>query len=462
MFESIIERYKKMTPQSNRLYHRAKQVFLDHGTRSVFKYDPYPIYVKEGNGSKIYDYDGNSYIDFCFNFTSLIVGHNHPSITQAVREILERGPPSGGPVEEEVMLAEEITNRIPCGEITRFSPSGTEAGMNVIRLARAYTQKKKIIKFEGCYHGTSDSLYISFLPQKLSTDLSCPVSQSDSNGILSEVVDNVITVPYNDVVVLEQKIKSNKEHLAAVIVEPIMPRSGVGGGLILPKNNFLQSLREITEENDVLLIFDEVITGFRLSKGGAQDYYNVVPDISMLGKVIGGGYPIGAVTGKREIMELAAGSSHAKTARSKVPISGTFSGHPVAAAAGLATLNELTPKVYDDFKKKTDTITIGLKKILTDLGIKAHVTGINSLFSILFTDKEEIVNYRDTLSSESSIFRYFTLDLLTKGIYWAPNHFSNFSIVTTDDDIQKAITAFSETLKLLKPNIRKISPNLIL
>lgn len=461
MFNQIVERYKKMTPKSKGLYDRATKVFLDHGTRAVFKYDPYPIYTNNGEGSRIFDVDGNEYIDFCFNFTSLILGHNHPSIKEAVREIIERGPPSGGPIVEEIELAEEIADRIPCAEITRFTPSGTEAGMNITRLARAYTGRRKIAKFEGNYHGTSDPLFISFLPKELTAHSSMPSSTADSDGILEEVIKNVVTMPYNDAPAAEETVKKNKEDLAAVIVEPVMPRSGAGGGLILPKIDFLKTLREITAQYNILLIFDEVITGFRLARGGAQEYYNVIPDLSMLGKVIGGGYPIGAVTGRQEIMQLVVGSSHAKTSKSKVPISGTFSGHPVSAAAGLATMKELTANTYERFKKHTDEITNGLKNALEDLGIKAQVTGINSLFNISFTDKEDINNYRDTLTADANLFRYFTLDLFSKGVYWAPSHFSNLSAVTRDEDIKKANTAFYETLEVLKPQIKETSPKLL-
>jgi len=443
------QEYLKLNPCSRRLYEAACKVMKGGNTRTALFYFPYPVYMKRGEGSHIWDVDGNERIDFNYNNTVLILGHNHPKIVKAVKQQLEYGTVLGGPTEAEIKLAEKLIERIPSVEMVRFTPSGTEAILQALRLARSYTGREKIAKCEGAYHGTYDAVDISvFPPLKEAGPPSSPNSIPFNEGVTKGVLDNTIVMPYNNAEAVENIVKKHKDELAAILIEPI--QRGYPA-----KKEFLEAVREITERYGILLIFDEVIT-YRISSGGAQEFFKVTPDITVLGKLIGGGFPIGAYGANEEIMETFAFTKDILKTRLK--FSGTFNAFPVAMAAGLATLKELTPKVYECMNQLAENMRNGLAKILEDLGIEVHAEGIGSMFHIWWT-KEEVFDYRSLMTSALRLDAYFDLDSLNRGAYYRGH--PNVSAVTTKDDVKKALRAAEQSFASLKSVIREIAPHLI-
>lgn len=459
--EDIINRYMESTKKSRELYDRAVKVMPGGNTRGVVFFRPYPAYAKRAKGSRIWDLDGNERIDYCFNYGPLILGHNHPEVIRAAKEQLECGTVFGAPTEKEIELAEKITKLVPSAEKVRFTASGTEAVINAFRVARAYTGKDKIAKFEGGFHGTSDAAWISLHPSKdLAGPVSSPNAVPDSDGIPEGVVKDMVIMQFNDTQATEAVIKRYKDELAAVIIEPIQ----IAGGGFPAKEEFLKVLREITERYSILLILDEVITGFRLAPAGGEEYFKVKPDMSIFGKIIGGGFPIGAFSGREDVMDMCSfpECSFPEFRKPRVPSSGTWNAYPISLAAGLAQLNELKPKDYEHINKLGHNLRTGLTKLLSDLNIKGVTVGTGSIFHVFFTEEKEIARYRDTLSAEPRILRYFDLDLLNRGVYLAPEHACNISVATTDKDIEQTLKAMKQTLIAIKPIIREIAPNLII
>ena len=348
---------------SKELFEKAKK-YIPGGVNSpVRAFQPYPFFTERARGSRIFDVDGNEYIDYCLAYGPLILGHAHPKIAEAVKAQLEKGTLYGTPTEQEVELAELICDVVPSAEMVRLVSTGGEATMSAIRAARGYTGKKKIIKFEGCYHGAHD--YVLVQAGSGATTFGMPTSL----GIPEETARNTIVVPFNDPDKLEETVKANKADLAAVIVEPVIGNIG----LVLPRERYLETLREVTENYGIVLIFDEVITGFRLALGGAQEYYGITPDMTTLGKVMGGGFPMAAFTGTEEVMKMVAPSG-------KVYQAGTYSGNPISVIAGLVTLKflcESGKEFYTKMEKKCDAIVKPLKKTIHESNIKEQ---INHLF----------------------------------------------------------------------------------
>ncbi|MEW6608029.1 MAG: glutamate-1-semialdehyde 2,1-aminomutase [bacterium] len=383
-----------------------------------------PLFIERGFGSKIYDANGNEYIDYVCSWGPLILGHCHPQIIEAVKHACDKGTTFGASTEIELELAKKIIEAIPSIELIRMVNSGTEAVMSAIRLTRGYTKRDKIVKFEGCYHGHSDSLLVK--AGSGATTLGIP----DSLGIPKDLANLTITLPYNDIESIKEVIKKQGEQIACVIVEPVAANMG----LILPKKGFLQGLREISQQYGILLIFDEVITGFRVAYGGAQQLYGIKPDITCLGKIIGGGFPVGAYGGKREIMELVAPLGGVYQA-------GTLSGNPIAMQAGIQTL-KILPDIYEELDKKTTLLVQGLQDVAKDCGIKPFVTKIASLFCIFFTD-EEVVDYQSAKKADIIAYATFFKEMLNQGIYLAPSQFEAgfVSSAHTTQDIEKTIEA---------------------
>lgn len=431
-----VQNYEKLTSESKRLYERAYRVMPSGNTRTVLFYSPYPAYARRAAGSRIWDVDGNERRDYCYNFTVLILGHNHPKVVGAIRNQLEQGTVFGAPTELEVKLAEEIRKRAPHSEQVSFSVTGTEAVMNAVRLARAYTGKDKIAMCQGAYHGSYDSVYTT------------------SAGIPQDTIKNTLTtLPFNNIEVFDEVVRKNRKDLAALVIEPVHR-------CIPPKEGFLKAVREITEENEVLLIFDEIITGFRLSTGGASEYYHVVPDLVTYGKIIGGGFPVSALGGKKEIMSLFSFErTISETNKTRLPHSGTFNAHPVAVAAGLAMLSELTPRAYEHINKLGKMMRDGLAKLSSDLGIFYRVVGAGSLFHIFFT-REEVVDHSSASRSDPRLLAHLDLDLLVRGFYLAPAHFSCVSTANTAEDVELTLEAVAQSLRSLMPIIRKLEPKL--
>lgn len=366
-----------------------------------------PIFACKGEGAKVWDEDGNEYIDYICSWGPLILGHNHPKIIEGVREAIELGSSFGLPTKREVELAELITKCCPSIEMVRLTTSGTEATMSAVRLARAYTNRNKIAKFEGCYHGHSDALLVKS-GSGLLTD-----GYQDSNGITEGVLKDTVTIPFGDLKALTEALE--KENIACLIMEPVPANMGV----IYPNIEFLKAVRELCTKTGTLLIFDEVISGFRLALGGAQEYFGITPDMTTLGKIIGGGYPVGAFGGKAEIMQLVAPVG-------RVYHAGTLSGNPVAVRAGyemLTYLNENNNTLYKELEKKVKYITEGAKKSAEKYGVNIVINSIGSLFTIFFTDRKEVNNLEDALSSNTENFAIYFNTMLENGIICPPSQF---------------------------------------
>ena len=392
--------------------------------------------VSHGKGSKIYDLSGNEYIDYLIGSGPMILGHANQAVVEAVQTQMEKGSTFFLNNESIIELAEEVCSAVPCAEMIRFTTSGTDATFQCLRVARAYTGKDKILKFEGGYHGSHDYALMSQVP---TLNKEFPQPQPDSAGIPKVIAETVLIAPYNDIETTESIIKKEKDNIAAVIVEPVQR-------IISPAEGFLKQLRELTLKYDIPLIFDEVVTGFRLSYGGAQEYFGVVPDLASFGKIVGGGFSLAAVAGKKEIMEHYDGALHQGNS---IPQTGTLNGNPIAAVAGLATLKQLKDPVA--YSKLHET-GIKLKKALADsmqqYEIEAQITGDNTVFDIVFTNKE-IKNYRDLATGNSALLSKFNNLMLNQGIL-KPGNKLYMSLALTDEDIDRTINAFSYSASKLR------------
>jgi len=449
---SIVDEYIRQNPRSKAAYERACRCLPSGCTRNVLYYPPFPLYMVAGRGARLWDVDGNERIDFNFNNTTLVLGHNHPAVVAAAEEQLGRGTTLGAPTEVELALAEELIRRLGADKV-RFTPSGTEANIQAVRLARSYTGKEKIAKCEGAYHGSWDAVDISVaLPLDRAGPREAPRSVRQHEGIPQGVLDNTLVFPFNNAEAAEALVKRHRDDLAAVIVEPVqrdMP----------PRPGFLETLREVTERYGVLLIFDEVIS-FRLSPGGAQRLYGVTPDITTMGKIIGGGFPVGAYASIDEVMKpLAIPETRFPDLKAaRLGFSGTFNAHPVTMAAGLAVMKELRPPVYERMATLGRRMREGLRSILGEEGVTAHVGGVGSFFHVIWT-REEVVDYRTAATGDPAISRYLSLDLMNRGIYLLGH--PNVSAVTTEKDVETALAAARESVKTLRPIIEERAPHLI-
>ncbi|MED4987896.1 glutamate-1-semialdehyde 2,1-aminomutase [Parageobacillus toebii] len=384
-----------------------------------------PIFMARGKGSKIYDIDGNEYIDYVLSWGPLILGHANPRVVEALKKVTENGTSFGAPTLIENELAKLVIERVPSIEIVRMVNSGTEATMSALRLARGYTGRNKIVKFEGCYHGHGDSLLI-----KAGSGVAT-LGLPDSPGVPEAVAQNTITVPYNDLESVRYAFEQFGEDIAAVIVEPVAGNMGV----VPPVPGFLQGLRDITKQYGALLIFDEVMTGFRVDYHCAQGYFGIEPDLTCLGKVIGGGLPVGAYGGKAEIMEKVAPSGPIYQA-------GTLSGNPLAMTAGYETLIQLTPETYDEFRKKADRLEEGLREAAEKYEIPHTINRAGSMIGFFFTN-EEVTNYEKAKTSNLEMFAAYYREMAEQGIFLPPSQFEGLFLSTehTDEDIEKTIAA---------------------
>ena len=392
-----------------------------------------PIFVKKAKGSKLWDEDGNEYIDYICSWGPMILGHNFKNVIEGVREEIENGSSYGLPTKLEVELAELITKCCPSMDKVRLTTSGTEATMSAVRLARAYTGRNKILKFEGCYHGHSDALLVKS-GSGLLTD-----GYQDSNGITEGVLKDTLTVPFGD----REKIKEvlEKNNVACLIMEPVPANMGV----ISPDVKFLKFVREICTATSTVLIFDEVISGFRLSLGGAQEYFGITPDMTTLGKIIGGGYPVGAFGGKEEIMNLVAPIG-------RVYHAGTLSGNPISVRAGLETVSYLCNNretIYKELENKTKYITENLEKLAKKYNVPVCINRLGSLYTIFFTERDEVKNLEDALSSNTENFATYFNTMLDNGIVIPPSQFEAhfISLTLTDEDIAKTLEVAEKAFK---------------
>ena len=393
-----------------------------------------PLFIERGEGSRIYDIDGNSFIDYVCSWGPLILGHAHPEVVKAVKTAAERGTSFGAPTELETEMAKLVCERVPSVEVVRMVNSGTEATMSALRLARGYTGRNKILKFEGCYHGHADSLLI-----KAGSGVAT-LGLPDSPGVPEGVAANTITVPYNDLDAVRVAFEKYGEQIAAVIVEPVAGNMGV----VPPLPGFLQGLRDITLRYGSLLIFDEVMTGFRVHYHCAQGLYGITPDLTCLGKVIGGGLPVGAYGGRRDIMEMMAPAGPIYQA-------GTLSGNPLAMSAGIATLRLLAePGVYEQLERKSARLEQGFVENAKRLGVPMTVNRVGSMVCPFFTDKT-VINYETAKTSDLQMFARYFGHMLDLGVSVAPSQFEGMFVSTahSDEDIELTIEAHYEALKRL-------------
>jgi glutamate-1-semialdehyde 2,1-aminomutase len=396
-----------------------------------------PIFIKKANGAFIYDEDDNVYIELINSWGPMILGHNHPMIREAVIKALENGTSFGAPTAREIEIAELITQMVPSVEKIRMVNSGTEATMSAIRLARGFTGKDKIIKMEGHYHGHGDSFLISAGSGAIT------MGAPDSPGVTKGTAKDTLLAPYNDLEAVEQLVSANKNEIAALILEPVPGNMG----LVLPKEGYLEGLRKICDREGIVLIFDEVMTGFRLAKGGAQELLGVTPDLTTLGKIIGGGLPVGAYGGKKEIMEHVSPSGPVYQA-------GTLSGNPIAMAAGLTMLQYLNshPETYVQLNEIGNKLTTGISETLSKLGLKYIINHLGSMYSLFFTNTE-VVDFASAKQSDTVQFGKYFQAMLKRGIYLAPSQYESLFLSTalTDELITKIIQANEESLLEILP-----------
>lgn len=407
---------------SKTLFETAKQ-FIPGGVNSpvrAFKaVGGDPVFIKSAKGAKVYDEDGNEYIELINSWGPMFLGHANELIEEAVREAIKNSLSFGAPTRKEVEMAELITHMVPSVDKVRMVNSGTEATMSAIRLARGYTRKDKIIKFEGCYHGHGDSFLIA------AGSGAATMGVPDSPGVTKGTAQDTLTAPFNDLSAVEQLVTENKDEIAAIILEPVAGNMGC----VLPQKGFLEGLRTLCDANNMVLIFDEVMTGFRLAPGGAQEVLGVTPDMTTLGKIIGGGMPVGAYGGKKEIMDFV-------SPEGPVYQAGTLSGNPVAMAAGFAILDHLNEhrNIYKEVDVVSGRIVAGIKENLSRLGLGYTINHIGSMFSLFFTDKE-VHDFTSAKQSDTSLFGIYFREMLAKGIYLAPSQFEALFIshAITDD-----------------------------
>ncbi|MGD2177581.1 MAG: glutamate-1-semialdehyde 2,1-aminomutase [Anaerolineae bacterium] len=391
-----------------------------------------PLFIERGEGPYLHDADGNRYIDYVLSWGPLILGHAHPEVAEALKRAVDRGTSYGAPTALETELARLVIEAMPAVEMVRFVNSGTEATMSALRLARAATGREKIIKFVGCYHGHADFLLVQAGSGVATLGL------PDSPGVPAGTAQDTITAPYNDLGAVRQAFRAYPGQIAAVIVEPV----GGNMGVVPPKEGFLDGLREVTSQHDALLIFDEVMTGFRVAYGGAQAVYDIQPDLTTLGKVIGGGLPVGAYAGRREIMETVAPAGPMYQA-------GTLSGNPLAMTAGIETLKVLRePGVFHEIERKAAKLALGIAQAAQAAGVPIFQTRAGTMFSNFFT-AQRVIDYDSAKRSDTALFGRYFQAMLERGVYVAPSQFEAgfMSLAHSEQDIARTVEAAREALQ---------------
>ena len=422
--------------KSKELFERAKESIVGGVASSLHKseYEQYPIYIERGKGSKLYDVDGNEYIDYMAGFGPMILGYCPAAIGDAVIEQIAKGSQFAAPTESLNDVSKKLTEIIPCADLVSYQGTGTEANMVIFRMVRAYTGKDKIIKFEGHYHGWSDEEMISFAPDsiKMMGSRSKPWKTLGSAGQRVNAAEDILVLPWNDLALVKKTLKRQKHEIAAIITEPIMCNCEV----VYPKPGYLEGLREVTAENDVLLIFDEIITGFRLSLGGAQEYYKITPDVCSFGKAVAGGFPLAGVAGKREIVGA------------DVHPVGTFNANPISIAACKATIKELEkPGIYDHMATLTKRLTEGINEIAKKRNITLYCEGVESIWQLAFGIRERMSDFRDNFKVNKIDYQIFRKGCLERGIRFHPSRGRFYtSAAHTDEDVDRTLSVADEVL----------------
>ena len=429
--EREIERYVASTPRSRDLQGRAALYLPGGSSRSTSYFDPYPAFMDHGEGRYIYDVDGNRYLDFMINATSLILGHAHPLVVSALQEQAARGTGFSGPTEAQIKLAKILCDRIPSVDTIRFTSSGTEGTLNAVRAARAFTGRHKIAKFEGGYHGSHEYASVSVRPRAEQLDPDGPTSIPEFPGQPPSVAGDVFVLPYNNLAASERIIRVHKDDLACVIMEAVASLFGY-----LPANpDFLQGIRDVTRELGILLVFDEV-QSLRVATGGAQERFGVVPDITALGKIVGGGMPAGAFGGREDVMALFDPSG----GRPAIPHAGTFNANPMTMVAGEVTMNQLTPQVFQRLDHLGAMLREKLQAVFDELEVAAQVTGVASLFGVHFTT-EEITDYRSVVHSDREMQKAMFIGMLNEGFLLQETCGGALNILSTEADVNALVDA---------------------
>jgi len=432
--------HKLRTATSRALYNEAREVLVD-GVASALHKSPdeeYPIYIERGEGSKLFDVDGNEYIDYLAAYGPMILGYNPPAVNRAVIDQINKGTQFAAPYKQLNEVSKLLQNAIPCADMVSYQMSGTEANMLAFRLARSYTGKRKIVKFEGHYHGWSDEELVSFSSDSLKQmgPRNRPWKTVGSRGQLEDSMKNIIVIPWNDLRIVEDVVKRNGHDIAAVITEPVMCNCEP----VMPQKGYLEGLRAITRKEGILLIFDEIITGFRLALGGAQEYFGVVPDLSTFGKALAAGYPLAVVAGKREIME------------SGVHPVGTFNANPICIEACKATLGELSkPDFYKKLERITEQIVDGVRKLGESNGITLYCDHIGSIWQIEFGISSPLIDYRDSFRVDRAMYQRFRQELLARGVRVHPTRGRQYvTSAHTAKDIDRTLEVINDAFVELR------------
>jgi glutamate-1-semialdehyde 2,1-aminomutase len=435
--KSAIDDYKAKTSGSRQLFEEALRVMPGGNSRTTTFFDPYPFYIARGEGARIWDVDGVERLDFNGNYTSLILGHAHPRVVRAVQDAAGRGMSFPGPTEHEVRLAEALTTRIPTMETIRFTNSGTEATMHAIRVARAFTGRTKIAKFEGAYHGTHDWVLVSVSPDAAAAgSRKRPKSVAWSSGVPPAVLKHVVVLPWNDVDACTRILEKHGGDLAALIVDPMLANAG----MIPARDGFLEALREVTARLGALLIFDEVIS-YRIARGGAQERFGVRPDLTTLGKIIGGGLAVGAFGGRGDVMNY----YDPRGGQGRINHGGTFNANPLTMAGGLATMEELTPDAYARLDALGDRLRDGVRRLFRRLKYPGQVNGTGSLFWLHHL-KRRLSDYRSARPEDAQLPLRVFVGLLNEGILLSQRGLGACSLAMTNADVDRFLDALGRVL----------------
>ena len=434
-----IGRYEAAHPRSKELHREASGYLPGGSSRGAAYFDPYPFFVERAEDHYVYDVDGNRYLDFMLNATTYVLGHANPRVVGAVREQATRGFSHSTPTEAQVRLARTLCERVPSVDKIRFTNSGTEGTLNAIRLARAFTGKHKIAKFEGGYHGNHEYVSVSVNPSLSELDPGGPTAIPEWPGQPPSILEDVLVLPYNDLEASERLIRTHEDELSCVIMEPVSSNFGYVPG----KLEFLRGIRDLTSDLGIILIFDEV-QSFRLSTGGGQEFFGVTPDITAFGKTIGGGLPIGAWGGREELMAL-----FDPAQGPVISHSGTFNANAMTMAAGEATLAQLTPEVYRRMNTLGDILREKMAAVFAELGVEAQVTGIGSLFGVHFTS-EEIIDYRSMLRGDLEMRQSLFTGLLNEGVLLQAKCFGALSTLTTEIEIDMVVDATRRVVQRIR------------
>ena len=434
-----MDRYLADTPVSRQKQANAEKYLPGGSSRGTAYFAPHPHFIERGEGHYIHDVDGNRLLDFMINATSLVLGHAHPDVTRAIQEQAARGTAFTGPTDPQVRMAKILTERVPSLDLVRFTNSGTEGTMMAIRAARAFTDREKIAKFEGGYHGSHEYVSVSVRPPLGKLDPSGPTPIPEYSGMPRSVLDQVIVLPYNDLEWCERVLRSNAGDIACLIMEPVVSSFGYLAGDI----EFLRGLRELTSELGIVLIYDEV-QSFRIAPGGAQETLGVIPDMTALGKIIGGGTPVGAFGGRADIMEL-----FDPTRSGSIPHAGTFNANPVTMAAGEVVMKHLTSEVYERMNALGGQLRAKLRAVFDEFETPAQVTGIGSLFGIHFTS-ERIVDYRTVVRSDQLMGRALFIGLLNEGVLLQTGTAGALNSLTTEAEVDTLVDATRRVVERLR------------